>query len=163
GLAWPDIPSSLPGIIAVGAGTAVGAQVINNIRPKGSGTTEPSLGDLVMSGGVAAPDRVQMLVWTIIGVAVFCVTVLQHRPGEIRTLDQVPDGILYLMGISSVGYLGGKLARKAGPIINEISITPSQPDDDLAAAAVPPPGAASNLTAAVQTARTALASLTGAA
>ena len=51
----------------------------------------------------------------------------------------VPTGMLYLMGLSSVGYLGGKLARKPGPVINEISITPGESDEALALAAAPPP------------------------
>lgn len=40
-----------------------------------------------------------------------------------------------LMGLSSAGYLGGKIARKAGPVIDEISVSPPDPDDVLAAAA----------------------------
>ncbi|HUR35219.1 MAG TPA: hypothetical protein VM032_15555, partial [Vicinamibacterales bacterium] len=163
GLGWPEIPGSLPGIIAIGAGTAIGAQVVSNVRgPKGSGSTEPSLGDLVTSGGVAAPDRVQMLVWTVVGVGFFLGTVVRQAPEVIVTLDKVPDGLMYLMGLSSVGYLGGKLARKAGPIINEISITPSEPDDALARSALPPAGAASNLAAAVTVANGTLAALSGA-
>ncbi|HKA54816.1 MAG TPA: hypothetical protein VKJ47_14245 [Candidatus Binatia bacterium] len=137
---WPDIPGTLPGIVAIGAGTSVGAQFVTNVRgPKGAGAEEPSLGDLVTSGGVAAPERVQMLVWTIFGVGAFCLAVLQHAPGTIRELDAVPSGMLYMMGLSSIGYLGGKLARKPGPIINEISITPAEGDDALASAAAPPP------------------------
>jgi hypothetical protein len=34
-----------------------------------------------------------------------------------------PDGFLALMGVSSFGYLGGKLARKPGPIIDDITAT----------------------------------------
>ena len=129
---WPDVPGNLPGIIAIGAGTAVGAQVVSNLRgPKGAGQERPNVGDFVMSGGVAAADRVQMLVWTLLGVGLFIMTVLQHRPGEIETLDTVPEGLLLLMGISSAGYLGGKLARNGGPVINEISISPSEPDAAL--------------------------------
>ena len=163
GLGWPEIPSSLPGIIAIGASTAIGAQIVNNVRgPKGSGSTEPSLGDLVTSGGVAAPDRVQMLVWTVVGVGFFLGTVVRQPPEVIVTLDKVPDGLMLLMGLSSVGYLGGKMARKAGPIINEVSITPSEPDDALAGALVAPSGAASNLAGAVVAANGTLAALSGA-
>src|SRR5262249_33930881 len=137
---WPDMPGTLPGIVAIGAGTSVGAQFVTNVRgPKGAGSEEPSLGDLVTSGGVAAPERVQMLVWTIFGVGAFCLAVLQHAPGTIRELDAVPSGMLYMMGLSSIGYLGGKLARKPGPIINEISITPAEGGDTIATAATRPP------------------------
>ncbi|HXJ42866.1 MAG TPA: hypothetical protein VNH18_26530, partial [Bryobacteraceae bacterium] len=143
GLNWPDMPEGLPAIIAIGAGTSVGAQFVSNVRgPKGSGSERPSLGDLVSSGGVAAPERVQFFVWTVIGVAVFCVSVLKYTPDAIQTLDPVPSGLLMMMGLSSAGYLGGKLARKPGPIINEISITPSESDDEMAKKAFvaqPPP------------------------
>ncbi|MGE0449965.1 MAG: hypothetical protein AB7Q29_10330 [Vicinamibacterales bacterium] len=129
---WPDIPDGLPAVIALGAGTAVGAQIVQGTKgPKGAGTEQPSLGDFVTSGGVAAPERVQMLVWTIVGVLVFMYAVLQYGPEEIQALDPVPPGLLYMMGLSSLGYLGGKLARAAGPVINAISIVPAEPDQTL--------------------------------
>jgi hypothetical protein len=124
GQTWPDIPASLPGLIAIGAGSSIGAQFISALKgPKGSGTDEPSWSDLVTSGGLVAPERVQMFVWTIFGVGSFCLAVLRHGPGTINTLDPIPSGMLYMMGLSSAGYLGGKLARTPGPIINRISIT----------------------------------------
>jgi hypothetical protein len=61
-------------------------------------------------------------------------------------LDPVPTSMLYMMGLSSAGYLGGKLARKPGPVITELSITPSEPDDAIASAAAPPPPPPPNLT-----------------
>ena len=151
GTGWPELPGNLPGIVAIGAGTAVGSQVATNIRgPKGSGTEKPSLGDLVMSGGVAAADRVQMLLWTLLGVGIFIVSVVQHRPGETQNLDSIPQSLLYMMGLSAAGYLGGKLARKPGPVLDEIHIDPTDPDDKLAAAAVPPPGSVNLGTAITQ-------------
>jgi len=134
GESWPDIPDGLPAVIAMGAGTAVGAQIVQNTSgPKGGGAETPNAGDFVTSGGVAAPERVQMLVWTIIGILVFIYAVLQHGPEEIVKLDPVPPGLLFLMGLSSLGYLGGKLARGAGPIINELSIVPADSDETLQA------------------------------
>jgi hypothetical protein len=61
-------------------------------------------------------------------------------------LDPVPTSMLYMMGLSSAGYLGGKLARKPGPVITELSIAPSEADDAIASAAAPPPPAPPNLT-----------------
>lgn len=146
GLSWPDVPGSLPGIIAIGAGTAVGSQFVTNVRgPKGAGPEEPSLGDFVASGGVAAVDRVQMLVWTLFGLGIFCLAVLQYTPGSIKDLDPVPTNMLYMMGLSGAGYLAGKFARKPGPVINEISITPTESDAALASASLPPPAAPPNL------------------
>ena len=126
--ALPDVPGSLPGIIAIGAGTAIGSQVVTAVRgPKGSGQEQPSLGDFVTSGGVAAPERVQMFVWTNLGVLAFCLVTLHSPPWQISELPRIQEGLMYLMGISSAGYLGGKLARKPGPVISEISVSPASP------------------------------------
>jgi hypothetical protein len=142
-LDFPDVPSSLPGIIAIGAGTAIGSQFVTNVRgPKGGGPEKPDLGDFVTSGGVAAPDRVQMLVWTLVGVVGFCIATFRTEPWTISTLPKIGDSLMLLMGISSAGYLSGKLARKPGPIFNAISLSPSGPDDGSAGAAtVPAPSA----------------------
>lgn len=141
GAEWPQVPENLPGVVGIGIATAVGAQVATNIRgPKGSGTERPGLGDFVMSGGVVAPDRVQMLVWTLLGVGIFVTAVAQQGPTEIKALYTVPSTLLVLSGISSAGYLGGKLARKPGPVIDELHIDPPDSDTALANAAVPPPG-----------------------
>jgi hypothetical protein len=142
-LDFPDVPSSLPGIIAIGAGTAIGSQFVTNVHgPKGGGPEKPSLGDFVTSGGVAAPDRVQMLVWTIVGVVGFCVASFRLDPWTITTLPQIGDSLMLLMGISSAGYLGGKLARKPGPVLSAISLSPSGPDGAPAGGAIAPAAAA---------------------
>jgi hypothetical protein len=139
GLDLPDVPSSLPGIIAIGAGTAIGSQFVTNVRgPKGGGPEKPSLADFVTSGGVAAADRVQMLVWTLVGVVGFCAATFRLEPWSISTLPKIGDSLMLLMGISSAGYLGGKLARKPGPVLNEISFSPSGPDMTTVAAAQEP-------------------------
>jgi hypothetical protein len=146
GQSWPDMPAGLPAIIGIGAGTSIGAVIASGIQgPKGGGAEEPSLGDLVTSGGAAAPDRVQMLVWTILGVGVFALAVLGHEPGSIKDLDPVPTGILYMMGLSSMGYLGGKLARKGGPVLNDIQVTPQESDNTLTTALTSPPPGPPNL------------------
>jgi len=146
GLPWPDIPGGLPGIISIGAGTSVGAQLVTNIRgPKGAGSEHPGLGDFVTSGGVAAADRVQMLVWTILGVGFFCISALKYSPGAILELDPIPGGMLTMMGLSAAGYLGGKFARKQGPVINDISNTPDESDEALTGAAAPPSAAPPDL------------------
>lgn len=130
--AWPDVPGTLPAIIAVAAGTAVGSQVITATKgAKGAGDEKPGFADLITSGGVVAPDRLQMLLWTLLGVGAFFVATLQQGPGTISDLPAVPERLLYLMGLSSLGYLGGKMARKAGPIIDEISLTPEDSDEAI--------------------------------
>lgn len=124
----PDIPSNLPGIIAIGAGTTIGSQVVTSIRgPKGAGAITPSLSDFVTSGGVAAPDRIQIFVWTTLGAIAFCLATLREAPWMIKDLPDMGQGWLYMMGLSSVGYLGGKLARQPGPVLTEMSITSGSP------------------------------------
>jgi hypothetical protein len=133
---WPDVPPNLPGVIAIAAGTTVSSVLVTASKgSKGAGPARPGFADFITSGGVVAPDRVQMLLWTLFGVGAFIVTTLAQSPAEIQTLPTIPDNFLYLMGLSSAGYLGGKLARKAGPVVNEISISPIDPDDAIVAAA----------------------------
>jgi hypothetical protein len=158
---WPEIPGGLPAIVGIGAGTSVGSMLITGMRgPKGGGPEEPSLGDLVTTGGAAAPERVQMLVWTILGVAAFCYAVLQHTPGAIKELDPVPSGLMYMMGLSAAGYLSGKLVRKSGPVINEINISPQESDISIAQSSAPPPTGPPNFTQPIAQAQAALKSLT---
>jgi hypothetical protein len=120
-LEFVDVPTGLPSIVLMSAGTTVLAQAITNSKgPKGAGGVHPSLTDLVSTGGVIVPERFQFFVWTLIGAAVFVFLVFQHDPGTIADLPAIPNGFLALMGVSSAGYLGGKVARSAGPVIDEI-------------------------------------------
>jgi hypothetical protein len=156
-LPWPDIPGSLPGIVGIGAATAVGSQVVTaTMGSKGAGAELPSPADFLTSGGVAAPDRIQMFLWTIFGVGAFCVGVLQNAPGTIRDIAPIPEGMLYMAGLSAAGYLGGKMARKPGPVISEISMSPPDPDDVIAQSAA---DAAANIPELAQVATPARATL----
>ena len=131
----PPIPSGLPGIVAIAGAAAVGSQVITNVNgPKGSGALHPALGDFITTGGVVAAERVQFLVWTLIGAAGFVIATAQIDPRTLVELPNVPESILAISGVSAFGYLGGKLARNAGPVINEVIITKG-PDPDFKAAA----------------------------
>ncbi|WP_437829948.1 hypothetical protein [Sorangium sp. So ce1153] len=113
------IPDRLPGIVMISSATSVLAIGITNVRgPKGAGDIKPSLSDFITVGGLVAAERVQFLVWTLVGVTSFLLLVVLRDPAEIQDLPQIPEGFLYLMGISSFGYLGGKLVRGAGPVID---------------------------------------------
>jgi hypothetical protein len=129
----PSMPSGLPGIVGIAAGTAVGAQVVTQINgPKGAGKLRPSLSDLITTGDVVAAERVQYLVWTIVGAIGFSLAIAYLDPRSILNLPDVPPSILAISGISAFGYLGGKLARNAGPVINEAIVTIG-PDPDVIA------------------------------
>jgi hypothetical protein len=123
---FPDIPSGLPGILLASAGTAVLSTGITSAKgDKGAGNPGPSLSDFITSGGVVAPDRLQFVVWTIVGIFTFLGIVVMSDPRSINDLPPIPTGFLELMGISSAGYLAGKLARKAGPTISNVTVSGS--------------------------------------
>jgi hypothetical protein len=130
----PAIPAGLPGIIGISAGTAVASQVVTAINgPKGAGQIKPSLSDLVTSGEVVAADRVQFLVWTLIGAAGFVIFTARLDPRTLRDLPDIPATLLTISGISSFGYLGGKLARAPGPVIVEAAMSTGPDPDDKSA------------------------------
>jgi hypothetical protein len=107
----PDVPSSLPGIIAISAGTSVTALGIKNVKgPEGAGSVDPGWGDFLTTGGIVAPEKFQFLLWTVLGVAAFTFAVLETDVGHMTALPNIPHNLLYLMGVSSFGFLGGKLA-----------------------------------------------------
>jgi hypothetical protein len=116
-----DIPKGLGPLLLIAVGTPALTTLISSTKgSKGAGEEGPSPADLITSGGVVAPDRLQYLIWTIVGVAAFVGTTLAISPSEILTLPEIPDGFLTLMGISSAGYVAGKMARPAGPVISKI-------------------------------------------
>jgi hypothetical protein len=119
-LEFIDIPSGLPGIVLISSATSFFAIGISDIKTKGGGEINPQLSDFITSGGNVVAERVQFLVWTIIGVLTYAFMVLFMSPASIDGLPTIPDGFLQLSGVSSVGYLGGKLARLAGPSISGI-------------------------------------------
>jgi hypothetical protein len=123
---FPDIPSGLPGILIASVGTVVVSSGISSAKgDKGAGNPGPNLSDFIASGGIVAPDRLQFVIWTIIGIATFLSIVMLSDPSSINDLPTIPPGFLQLMGISSAGYLAGKLVRKAGPTINAITVSGS--------------------------------------
>ncbi|HWS86299.1 MAG TPA: hypothetical protein VN282_05020 [Pyrinomonadaceae bacterium] len=88
---------------------------------KGAGEVHPSLSDLVVHGGVLALDRVQQVVWTALAVGMFLVITVRTYDTA-TALPDIPQEMLVLMGLSSAGYLGGKLVRGAGPIVEQVSV-----------------------------------------
>jgi hypothetical protein len=122
---FASIPDKLPGILLVSATTATVSLGVNPSKPKGASTVQPSLSDFITTGGVIAAERVQFLVWTVLGILTFLFLIIVSDPATISTLPPIPQEFLMLMGISSAGYLGGRMVRKAGPIIDSILATVS--------------------------------------
>lgn len=121
---FAPLPKNMPGLLLVSLGTATVAGGIGHSRPKGAGSQQPRITDLVTSGDVVVPERVQYLVWTLLGFVAFLLLVLSKDPSTIKELPQVPEEFLYVMGLSSAGYLGGKLVRQPGPILTGASVSP---------------------------------------
>jgi hypothetical protein len=119
---FADIPKNLPAIIFISATTTAVAQGITVARgAKGAGPVQPGLADFVTTGGLVAAERFQFFIWTLVGVFTFLFLVIFSDPTNVSDLPRIPEGFLALMGVSSFGYLGGKLARKPGPIIDDIT------------------------------------------
>lgn len=120
-LVLSDVPANLPGIILISVGTSVVSTGISTLAgSKGSGDFAPMPSDLITSGGVVAPERLQHLLWTLIGGLAFFFYTLAISPAEIQDLPTIPPGFLELMGISAAGYLGGKLVRGPGPKVTAV-------------------------------------------
>jgi hypothetical protein len=118
---FADLPANFPGIIAISVGAGVLGPAAGAARgAKGAGPIDPTWADFVTSGGVVAPERFQFFVWTLVGGLTFLFLILSSDPCAVKELPAIPPGFLQLMGISSLGYLGGKLVRKPGPIIDSI-------------------------------------------
>ena len=120
----PPVPDGLPGMLAISAGTAVVAAGATGARgSKGAGDIYPSAADFITTGGMVVGERFQFFVWTLVGAFGFVALLLVRDPSGIVELPKIPDNFLYLMGISSVGYLAGKVVRKPGPVIRKLFVS----------------------------------------
>ncbi len=130
---FPPIPNGWPTLLGISAGAAVAAVGVTNTRgSKGAGPLKPSFADFISSGGMVTSDRFQFFVWTLVGFLGFLLLILLADPATLKVLPEVPQGFLYLMGISAAGYLGGKVVRLPGPVINQVlvqSATPAGKDE----------------------------------
>lgn len=118
----PPVPEGLPTMMAVSVGTSVVAAGIGaRIGGKGAGPESPSLADFITSGGIVLPERFQFFLWTIVSSGGVLALILASDPVTVTQLPKLPDGMLYLMGLSSAGYLGGKLVRGPGPSIKSVN------------------------------------------
>jgi hypothetical protein len=119
---FTELPDGLLAIVGVSLGTSVAANgIVNTIGSKGAGDPKPSIKDLITSGGIVAPERLQFALWTSFSIVFYVFFVLRQNPISISGLPTIPSTFWELMGISSLGYIGGKLARKPGPNIQQIS------------------------------------------
>lgn len=117
-----DVPGSFPFLIVLpGAALAGGALINSTIGTKGSNLANtPQISDLVSSGGNLAPDRLQLFIFTILGIVFYLLLVIATDPGTIRELPDIPATFLALFGTSAAVYLGVKGAKGPGPTITGI-------------------------------------------
>jgi hypothetical protein len=127
---WEFPPlNGLLGTMAISTLTVLGAIITSNVRgQKGSGAVHPAPSDLIMHGGVIAPERVQQLLWTVLAGLALLWIVFSTYTSE-ATLPDIPQELLLLMGLSSAAYVGGKIVRSPGPIIRQVDVDPkSKPE-----------------------------------
>jgi hypothetical protein len=106
----------------ISLGTLLVAQATQAVKgAKGAGAVHPTPADLIVHGGVLAPERVQQVVWTVLaGVAFLWIIYKTYTTSS--GLPPIPTEMLTLMGISSAGYVAGKLARKPGPVMQRVEV-----------------------------------------
>jgi hypothetical protein len=124
----PDIPSNLSTMLALSAGTTVAAAGATSARgTKGGGNMTPTFADFVSTGGLVVPERFQFFMWTVVACLGFLALLITQNPATISKFPSFPDGLLYVMGVSAAGYLGGRLVRRPGPVIKNIAVDPGSP------------------------------------
>jgi hypothetical protein len=127
--AFPEIPDNYPSLLAISAGTTVAAIGLNATRGgNGGGPVHPSPADFISDGGLVVADRFQFFVWTLIACLGFIALILLQDPATISGFPSFPNGLLYVMGVSAGGYLGGKAVRNPGPILKQVNVTLTGPD-----------------------------------
>jgi hypothetical protein len=120
---FPEIPDNYPSLLAISAGTTVAAAGLTSARgTKGGGPVYPSAADFISNGGLVVPERFQFFVWTLIGCLGFIMLIFMQDPAKVDGFPSFPSGLLYVMGISAAGYLGGKTVRGAGPILKQVQV-----------------------------------------
>ncbi len=120
-LSLPDVPESILTLAGISITTSVAAIGVTGANGgKGSGQFGPTGADLITSGGDVAPERVQQLLWTLIAAPAFLVVAYASDPATMSSIHDLPNAFLGLMGISSAGYVGGKIARGSGPKVNGV-------------------------------------------
>jgi hypothetical protein len=130
--AFPEIPENYPSLLAISAGTTAAAIGLNSSRGgNGGGPVHPSAADFISSGGLVVADRFQFFMWTLIACFGFIALILLQDPATINGFPSFPSGLLYVMGVSAGGYLGGKAVRNPGPVLKQVqvSVNAATPND----------------------------------
>jgi hypothetical protein len=129
---FPQVPDNYPSLLAISAGTTAAAIGLNATRGgNGGGPVHPGPADFISNGGLVVADRFQFFVWTLIACTGFVALILLQDPATVSGFPDFPSGLLYVMGVSAAGYLGGKAVRNPGPILRQVKPTDPGSGADL--------------------------------
>ncbi|HEY1985197.1 MAG TPA: hypothetical protein VGG85_07310 [Terracidiphilus sp.] len=122
---FPELPAQLVGLLGISGATSLAAEGVQNVKgPEGAGASKPMLRDLITTGENVALDKVQLLLWTLVGVSAFIFCIFSIDPISIRQqLPEIPTALLQLAGLSGALYVTGKVVRKPGPVISQIGVS----------------------------------------
>jgi hypothetical protein len=124
----PEIPVNLLILMGISVTTAAGSKGIT-LSYLSQGRLDPQDNSSLTAGRDGQTDltKVQMLVWTVIGAAIYLVQVNRYIAGGDylvagnAALPDVDGALLVLMGVAQGGYLGGKLvSRTDGPMVEKV-------------------------------------------
>jgi hypothetical protein len=108
----PPITPSVLGLMGIGAGTALGAVLLDqsaNAAEKRAKESVSFFKDVLTDGATIGLHRFQMLVWTVVVFFVFWGAVWNRL-----ALPEFDNTLLALMGISAGAYLGFKFPENMG-------------------------------------------------
>jgi hypothetical protein len=122
---FPQLPQDLVGLLGISGTTSFVAAGIKGLRgAEGAGSCQPKLSDLWTTGDVVAIEKVQLVVWTLIGVTSFMVCIVSLDPMQLSptSIPDVPKSLLELAGLSGGLYAAGKFVRGPGPVLTLVEM-----------------------------------------
>jgi hypothetical protein len=130
---FPQLPQNLIGLLGISGTTSFVAAGVKSLRgAEGAGRNKPRLSDLWTTGDVVAIEKVQLVIWTVIGVTSFFVCILSLDPMQLSptSIPDVPKSLMELAGLSGSLYVAGKFVRGPGPVLTLVEMiqTGNQPD-----------------------------------
>ncbi len=108
----PSIPNNVLIAMGVSVATAVAAKSIT-VKSIAAGNTKPagSLGG-ILEDDSGNPDlsKIQLMVWTLIAIAVYLCNAHHFIAAPTNKLPDIDPTLMILMGLGHAGYLGTKVA-----------------------------------------------------
>ncbi|MCB1179948.1 MAG: hypothetical protein KDK36_20390, partial [Leptospiraceae bacterium] len=83
--------------------------------------------DIFLLDGEYDISRLQIVIFNIIAIGIYIFSVLDLNESEIFSLPSLPGELISLLGVSNLGYLGGKFIKE-NSIINSLKIVELEKD-----------------------------------